>query len=359
MKTILCLIDGLGFGGAQRQLIGLVDLLNHKGYKVDIACYHERHFYDQLLSDLKIEPIVLPAKGPIGKILAVKKLIQNNKYDTVITYLQGPNSIACILKAFRMNFRLLLSERITNQNIDKKAFFRFQLYRFADIIIPNSYSQKNFIDDNFRFLSGKTRTITNFTDTEYFIPNSKYYPSECKQILVAGRIHTQKNIFRFIEALSLLKNKNIRVKVDWYGDVGYGMESYNNEVQKKYTDSDIKELITFHPGSKKILELYRQCDAFCLPSLYEGFPNVVCEAMSCGKPILCSDVCDNPHLVRDGENGFLFNPKSSEDMAAAIMKFCDLDTEEIIRMGECSRNRIIELCSTETFVQKYIKLIEE
>ena len=49
-------------------------------------------------------------------------------------------------------------------------------------------------------------------------------------------------------------------------------------------------------------------DAFCLPSFKEGYPNVIVEAMSCELPVLCSKICENPVIVEDNINGFLFDP---------------------------------------------------
>ena len=54
-----------------------------------------------------------------------------------------------------------------------------------------------------------------------------------------------------------------------------------------------------------------------MSSFYEGTPNVICEAMSSGCPI-SSDVCDNARNVKENENGFLFNPRSPEDMAKKL-----------------------------------------
>jgi len=48
-------------------------------------------------------------------------------------------------------------------------------------------------------------------------------------------------------------------------------------------------------------------DAFVHPSFYEGMPNVVCEALAAGLPVLVSDVCDHPLLVEKGVQGFLFS----------------------------------------------------
>ena len=97
---------------------------------------------------------------------------------------------------------------------------------------------------------------------------------------------------------------------------------------------------------------------FCLPSLFEGFPNVVCEAMSCGLPILCSNICDNPLIVEDGGNGILFSPYCAENIADAIIKYINLSEDKKVQMGVRSRELALEKFSSEVFIQKYIDLIE-
>lgn len=359
MKNILCLIDGLGFGGAQRQIIGLTQYLQEKGYQVTLASYHKRDFYNDLLNRLNIRYSLIETSNKWSKLFSVRKFIKKGNYDVVITYQDGPNIIGCLLKLSGLKYKLIVSERITSQQVGKKERIKFNLYRIADYIVPNSFSQEKFIKDHFSFLSHKTYPITNYTETGYFTPEQHENGQSKRKILIAGRISKQKNLPTFLDAVKILKDKQAPVKISWFGNVGVGMKDYHDAVISKYNLLDLGDYLQFYPGTSNIKEEYLACDAFCLPSLYEGFPNVVCEAMSCGKPILCSNVCDNPHLVKDGENGFLFDPKSPEDIAAAILKFCDLNPEEIKRMGECSRKKVVELCSTETFVQKYIKLIEE
>lgn len=105
---------------------------------------------------------------------------------------------------------------------------------------------------------------------------------------------------------------------------------------------------------------YRKADISCIPSLYEGYPNVVAEAMSCGLPILCSNVCENPYIVEEGVNGFLFNPESPENIATAINKMICLTKTERQEMG--IRNRILclelERNTEDAFLKSYVKLID-
>ena len=361
MRRILCLIDGLGFGGAQRQIIGLTYLLKKNGYYVSLASYHERDFYHELLDKLEITPIQIKSgESKFSKMKAVRDLIVKERYDTVISYIDGPNMIVCLIKLiFRDKFKLLVSDRITTQVVDWGVKVRYWLYRQANYIVPNSYSQEKFIKRHFPLLENKIHTITNFTDTSFFSPaedDSELYYN--LKILVAGRIDAQKNIPRFLEAMAKVKEKGVSFHVKWYGNVQKGTEDYFNRMIQIRDNLKLEEEVEFNKGTSDIRSEYQNCDVFCLPSLYEGFPNVVCEAMSCGKPILASEVCDNPLLVRNGYNGFLFNPLNSEELAELVEKYSQIPMSARKEMGRKSREMAVEQLSEEVFVNKYINLIE-
>lgn len=365
MKKILCLIDGLGFGGAQRQIIGLASLLNKKGYETWLASYHAKDFYADLLAKENIKNIVLDNNGSkLSKLKAVKRLTKNEHFDVIIAYQNGPNKIGCFLKFFNRKIKLIVSDRFTREKIGRQERILYNIYRMADIIVPNAYSQEEYIKTNFPFLAKKTFTITNFTDTSFFSPGSEFdFDGNSKEdstinILIAGRISESKNILKFLDALYILKGRKAAIHVDWFGNIGYGMESYRDQIQKKCRNLQIEDMINFHSGTKNILKEYRVCDVFCLPSIREGFPNTICEAMSCGKPILCSRICDNPQIVEEGINGMLFDPYNAEDIANVIERFTLLSSEERQAMGRNNREKALKFFSENIFVEKYIKLIE-
>lgn len=359
MKKILCLIDGLGFGGAQRQIIGLAHYLKVTGYDVTLASYHKRDFYNALLDDLKINHVLLKPGNKFTKFTNVYNFLKKGRFDVVISYLDGPNILACLCKITGIKSKVIVSERITDTEVRMIDRIKFNLYRFANYVVPNSFSQQKYLSENFKFLENKTFVITNFTDTDVFKPTDNISEKkENTELLVAGRISNQKNILRFLDAVKILKERKIPVHISWYGHISRGMEEYKQKVIERLRELDLEDMIEFFPGTNNIAKKYQECSAFCLPSLYEGFPNVICEAMSSGKPILCSNVCDNPHLVQHKENGFLFDPTSTESIADSIIQFCNLSSDQICKMGNKSRQRILQMCSPEIFVSKYIKLIE-
>lgn len=356
---ILCLIDRLGFGGAERQMIGLAVLLKHQSYDVDLVTYDDHNFTseDITLNNLKVIKINT-SDNKLSKLKAIRKLIKERKYECVIAYKTGPNAIGCILKLMGMKFRLIVSERNTTQHIGRRERVLFQLYRMADYVVPNSQSQVDFIKKNCPWLKDTTLPITNFTDTNHFA--AKYtLMGECVKILTTARVAKQKNVLRYLDAIALLRDRSIsNVHFDWFGGVQPGQEAYGEEVFNKVKELRLEDMITFHPATTTILEHYQACDVFCLPSNYEGFPNVICEAMSCGKPIVCSRVCDNPYIVKEGENSLLFDQTSAEDMANKLQKICSMKPEELTKWGHRSREIAEELLSMDVFVNKYISLIE-
>ena len=105
------------------------------------------------------------------------------------------------------------------------------------------------------------------------------------------------------------------------------------------------------------MSCYRRSDIFCLPSLYEGFPNVLCEAMACGLPVACSDICDNPDIVEEGVNGYLFDPLNVQDMADAILKMAQLSQSQRKALAKNNIDKIQSLCSEQRFVKEYMTFL--
>ncbi len=356
MKKILCLIDGLNSGGAQRQLVGLANLLQKRGYTVLFVWYHNTDFYKQFLDENKISYRQLAPKGKFSKFWLVSKEIYRFNPDVVIAYIDGPTMISCFLKGLGLKYKLIVSERNTTQLINKHVRLKFWLYRIADYIVPNSYSQASFISNNFHVLENKVKIITNFVDTNSFCPSPLKSKHEKVYIMCAGRLYKQKNILRFAEAISKVRERGFSFEVHWFGSSDRKGD-YEQKCKELVSDLNLNDVFYFEGSIKNIKTAYQEADVFCLPSIYEGFPNVICEAMSSGLPILASNVCDNGRLVEDGINGFLFNPLDLDSIVDAIKRFLILSVNERLAMGKKNREKALELFSEARFLEKYEELI--
>lgn len=357
MKRVLCLIESIGSGGAERQLTGLAVMLKQQGYEVEVWYYVKNEFYLSYLQENNVVGRYLSAAhDPKKRFFALRKHFKAYHPDTVISYSASPSMITCLLKLLGSKFKLIVSERNTTQQIDRREKFKFLMYRWADVIVPNSHSQQTFIEQNFHNLSDKVKVITNFVDTDKFSPSNTDLPNHDETRMVCvGRLMPQKNIPTFIEAISKVVSDGYKIHVDWYGQVFE--KEYLEECVWRIKKYDLESTFTFCPPCPTIQEKYREADVFCLPSVYEGFPNVLCEAMSCGLPVLCSRVCDNPNIAQEGKNGFLFDPKNVDSIAQAIIEFLKLDGNTKKRMGQKSREIAFSLFSSDAFVKKYLEIV--
>ena len=353
---ILLFIDILGSGGAQRQIVGLAELLCKQGHDVLLLDYWDSVFYDEYLMARQIPFEHCLTKGKWNILQMFKRKVESFQPEVVIAYLDSPTIIACLGKlCSRHKFRLIVSERNTTQYNNWKTRLRMHLFRLADVVVPNSYSQQAFIDKNYPFLHNKVVTITNMVDTLRFKPAQNKSQNEVSRFVVVGRVVAQKNPLRFIEAVKLLKEAGYEFRVDWYGDPY--PQSYYEQCQKLIQEQDLQACFQFHPATQDIVSVYHEADAFVLPSIYEGFPNVLCEAMACGLPVIASNVCDNPHILCDTINGYLVNPHDAHDISAKMQQMLTLKPEERMQMGLESEKIISERFSIQSFERAYNQLI--
>lgn len=355
---ILLLIDSLGPGGAQRQLVGLATFLKEKDYDVMVATYHDNRFYvDKLLSNGVPYIYLKEAGNTFFRIWHIARYIRRVKPQVVISYLETPSICASVAKLFNYRFKLIVSERNTTQHTGRNEKIRFNLFRCTDYIVPNAYSQEEYMQTNFPKLTGKIVTIPNFVDLDHFVPPIEKERREIPEVMVAATIWASKNTLGFIDAVALLKEKGYQFHISWYGKDTTNID-YFNQCQEKIIRLGVEKYISLMEKTTQIKDRYQDADYFCLPSFYEGTPNVICEAMACGLPVVCSDVCDNSKYVYEEENGFLFDPNNAERISSAFEKLFALSEHDYKKFCKKSRSIAEQKLSKDSFVNAYIKLIE-
>lgn len=354
---ILLFIDNLGAGGAQRQLVGLSVMLKSVGHDVKVCYYYEDDFYKSHLVENEILHDVIPgAANTKMRILRVRNYFMQEKPDWVIAYQETPSLVACFARFLGCKFKLLVSERNTTQKVDFATKLRFSLYRIADAIVPNSHSQEKYMLDRYPWMSSKLTTITNFVDLDKFqyVEHSR---KDTSLIIVAASVTESKNVLGFIKAARALVDNGIRFRIEWYGLIGKETE-YHRKCFSLIKELDICDYFHLLPKTKEIHKKYQLADYFCLPSFFEGTPNVIGEAMASGCPIICSNVCDNPYYVKEGKNGFLFDPRDTMQIVEAVMQAISLSDNDYYTYCKNSRQMAEAIMSQDVFLEKYLKVLK-
>jgi len=171
----------------------------------------------------------------------------------------------------------------------------------------------------------KCVTVYNGVDTSHFRPDAdvrdrvrrRYgYQREDLVLLTLGRLTREKGHHILIEALSYLRKTNHRAKLLIVGE-----GEYQSSLQRLVRRLALDQAVVFagSVSNTETVAFYNAADLFLLPTLtVEGLPFVLLEAMACGKPVIATDRGGNREAVRNGQNGILISPGSSQKIATAI-----------------------------------------
>ena len=178
------------------------------------------------------------------------------------------------------------------------------------------------------------RRIPNAVDVEFFSPDSARAPTVREpEVLFVGRLHdAQKRVSDVLKALWLLPEA-WRLRV-----VGGGPDEA--ALRRLAEELGVRERVSFEGfigDTRRLRDLYRRADVVAMPSTYEGLPMVLLEAMSCGTPVVGSQIPAIAGVVRDGETGLLFPVGAPDRLASAIADaFADRD-----RLSDGARRSIL------------------
>ena len=384
---IACLISSLRLGGAERQLVGLARSLKEAGNEVTVLTYRQGDFYARELSDAGVpHRFAGDGKNDAAIVRALVNYINGTGTEVLISFMTGANVKACKAKDKCPGLRVIVSERSCNICLLPHDLWRFHLYKdYANAVVCNSYSQKEFIDKNCSWLSHKTVCIPNFVDFEKFFP-SVTKVNTVPVITVMARVCARKNALGLILAAvkvkqagcrlvadssnticsrksiprlpaSLQPNGSARFIIKWYG---VAKETpYVRLCRCLIKICGLKNQFLLLPASHDARQFYCESDFFCLPSFYEGTSNALAEALTCGLPAICSDVSDNYRYVLPGKNGFLFNPHKPSCIAKAITDLLDLDFKAISGMKTASLGIARKSFEKERMVEGYLSLFNQ
>lgn len=373
-------IDQLEAGGAQRQFCLLATSLRRAGLYVEVFTLRPESFFGHLLEGIpSIQVTCLAARNRLLVFVRLWRSLRRVKPTVVVSFLTWPNLLVELCRFPRRNFGIVISERNTDvAPISRRRRLRIFLHRLADAIVSNSDAQARVIGHVDPLLKPRVIVIHNAVDTDHFRPpEQRVVPAgDSVRILVLARVAPQKNPLRLVEAIGLLRTQEpaLAVHVDWYGKPPLAASTdssrwargtvaraqcYFRKVEAAISRHGLERTFRFHAPVEEVRSLYHQSDALCLPSLYEGYPNVVAEAMASGVPVLASAVGDTASLVDHGRSGFLFNPASVDEIANTIVRFARLSTTARHRLGATGRAIAESLSSVDAYARKYIELVRD
>ena len=362
---ILFLIDSLGAGGAQRQVVGLARKIANRGHHVGVAVYHPEHSFFE--AKLRTEGVVLHklrkrSRFSLSLVTELNEVIRREHYERVISFLRSPNLYAVLVKVLNPSIALFVSERSTLQPREKKFPYRliFQAYRLSDAIITNSCNLRDLLAETFKWMRPKVTVIYNGYDVDTTADPVAHEESDKVKTLVAiGTLVHFKNYENLINALIMYSQKHRETPlIRWIGRVSPSDVENVKLCSERLESAGVSDRWIWEGerSNEDAIAILRESDALVHPSLFEGLSNAICEAFLVGKPVLASAVCEHPVFVSN-ERGLLFDPTSPEDIAAKLFEFAQLSAEARNRMGLAARQFALKNLSIEHAADRLLELM--
>jgi glycosyltransferase involved in cell wall biosynthesis len=361
---ILCLVDCLGAGGAQRQMVELAIGFKERGHRVAFLTYHYLPFFNPVLEKEGIAIALIEETNYLRRLFKLRWFIRNGNYDAVLSFLEGSNFIGEFAGIPYRSWKLVVGERSANPGILKSMTMK--VYRwfhfFADAIVANSSANMELV----RFANPllpftKCHIIYNIIDFKRFQPKDNFiYKKDHRiSVVIAARIRPEKNLGRLIEALALLgREERKEIRIDWYGYYDHEIKSNSLliEALEKIKEKGLEGVLVFHEATHDIVKIIQESDAVGLFSTYEGFPNCICEAMACGKPVICTKVSDMTGLLSH-EPHLLCDPLDPNSIRQSLSYLIHLEPDQLKRIGSENRKIALEKFKKEDIVSAYLKLL--
>jgi glycosyltransferase involved in cell wall biosynthesis len=360
VKVVL-IINSLNAGGAERTLMHIATNLEGR-YEPKILCLHEAGAYYQDVAS-RVESSVLGLKHRVraAEVGALTAFLKYERPTIVHTFLRNANRWGTV--AARLAGVPVTVNSLQNMYYDEGSI-RLQadrlLVRGATAAVSCSEAVREFFIESKGFPAHKIRTIYNAVELSDF-------RERCNQSYLHELLNVQKRA-RFIGTIgSLIEQKGhtfllqafarLSARRDDLKLVLVGEGDLTTALRKQAEALGIVENVRFLGMRRDVERILGALDVFVMPSLWEGFPVALLEAMASEVPVVASSVGGIPEILLDGRNGVLVPAGDPALLAEAMEALID---DESLRstLGRAGRASVEKNFSVEMMISAYIELYE-
>jgi glycosyltransferase involved in cell wall biosynthesis len=355
---VLLMTDEATVGGGQRQLLALAERMDPARFEVGVACPTEGYLVDEIrLRRIRHVPLNLPNYPSLTAIARTFGALRRFRPDILHTHggtagfygrcaggmIPGIRIVHTYHGIHYLNFTPGI-RRLTYTFIDKL------LLRSTDIVICVGQG-----DYRAGLVAGvvnekKSVVITNGIDVQKFAHKRK---SVRRQVIgTIGRLHIQKGQIYLLEAMQHVLASEPSAILRIIGD-GELMNYLKNSAQSLGLSGHIE----FAGMRNDVAEELAAMEIFVLPSLWEGFPLVLLEAMAAERPIVATRVNGVTEILEDGVDSILVPPRNPKALADAVLVF--LRSRSLaVQYAKRAGHKVRDLFTVETMIEKTQQVYE-
>jgi glycosyltransferase involved in cell wall biosynthesis len=364
-------IDNLGSGGAQRQSVELaVHLARRDDVRMGFLVYRDDDFHADRLAEAGVPVTRIPKGGRLDPRLPlrIRRWLHAERPDLVHAFIPLP----CLWNGLAVR-SLPAASRPVFVAAERSAFDVFArghdlarrlAYPMADAVTVNAERMRGEIESRLGIPAERLHYLPNGIDLEAWDaeaagPSPIELEPGCFHLALVGGLRREKNHRLAVEALARLGSERTRDWRLWFVGGRTGEPGYAEEVERAVAEHGLGGIVRIVPPVRRIAALMARLDGLILPSAYEGFPNVVLEAMASRRPVVASRVGDVPSLIEPGRSGMLLERLDAEALADALDRLHRLPAGDRSAMGERARRRVEARFTLAAVAERYLALYRQ
>jgi len=348
---LLYLVGQLGTGGLEIQLYNLLRAMDRERYNpvVVVWNYCEEDVFINRIRALGVPLHFFPnLSSRASKVKAFRRLVREMDPEVVHSFSFFTNFGAwwATLGSKAIPIGSIQQDFINERRRTGKVLGRLSA-RLPVIQISNSLAAKE-TAQRFSWLSRPTHidVIRNPLDLDRFRPHP--LPKNGPSILAVGRLYPEKRWDRFLRCIASVADRGLKFSVRLAGD-----GPLRKELESQARHLGVDKLVRFLGVRDDIPALLRDSTFLLHTADAEGCPNVVMEAMGCGRAVVATDAGEVPYLVENGKTGFVVRRGDDAGLARSIETLI-ADPELCRRMGEAGRAKAEKEFQLDRFVREML-----
>ena len=365
LKKIIIFYPSFERGGVEIILLNLINFFLKKKIKIVLitsnikkVIFKNKLFQSRIIKKKSFE--IIPNR--ISKALSASKILMNelqksNSSNTIVLSLQG-SSLAILVSKF-LGFKIIvrnaedaISSTFFAENKFQSLiilFLKIILYNFSDKIISNSKGSGNSLKKIFI----KEKKIFPIYNPYLKKINNKSNTRRSNYLLSVGRLTKQKDFKNLILSFSFIKDQIPNYKLIIIGD-----GQLKNKLQYLIEHLDLKKKIILTGWKNDLKKYYLKSKLFILNSVYEGFGNVLIDAINYDLPIITTNCKSGPNEIIDYGKGGFITPIRNPKLLSKKILFC-IKNYKIAQKKSKYAKKNIKKFDCEMNCEKYFKLINK
>ena len=332
---ILLMVRELDIGGCENDLTKLAVGIDRTRFEPHVGCLFARGIRLPQLQSAKVPILELPVRGLLsaswltgGRML--RRYIRDNRIQLVHTF-DAPMDLVAIPVAWAARVPVLVKSHLWYRSAlpRREQLCLAATDHLVDAIVVNSRAVQRELVEHHHVPDGRTHLCYNGVDTVAFHPEGHTDQSRPATLTIGTvcALRAEKRLDVLFRAFARARSTglNARLVVVGSGPMAEPLEALRRQL-------GIVDSSELHATTRDVAHWMRQIDIFVLSSDTESFPNALLEAMACGCCVVASDVGGVPELVRNGDNGLLFEP-GSVDQLTQILTALAVDADRRRALG--------------------------